>query len=396
MGAAGKDPGAPLVARQSFDVVATPTLGDAGAPSSLQAPVPFTLVIDPDAGRAFLSSPLRDVPLMQFSSEGFDLDKFAVAGGAPSSTDLEFTWAEVAVSTASLSGMGAGQAFVSCAGCPSFNGPFTATITGAPDVTPPKLVVAPPASPFDPFSVGVSEPLLPTASARLVGEDGTAIDLVPSIVSDDFVSGFSKPNVVLPTGVGLSLDLEEVVDFAGLHASSDPPLRFAVFPTPPLVAQDGFESAMGPTLGGATVITGPARADGSTGANDGGAPLAGTHSVFVSGRCPSSPTPLLVRLAVPAGATKLAFSYQFVGIAYQLVGSATNTVGVGGTVRVGSVGKTVALADVGPAGASDVKTEQVALPADVTSEVLVEIDPLPCGPAAPLLDGIVIDDLRIE
>jgi len=421
----GNDAGSPVAARQSFDVVATIyvgtlDVGDAGAPSTLQAP-PFTLVLDPEAGHAFVGGGTNvEVPLTTGASGDLDLGPFTVSVVATTiSTQVAFTGAEVAASTAALSGTGSGPS-PDCPKCP-----FLAQLTGVPDVTPPKLLgFGAPANPFVSFGVGASEPLLPTAAARLVGEDGTAIDLVPAIVSGDFVTGFDKPNVVLPTGVGLTLGVDQVVDFPGLHASSDPPLRFAYFPTPPLVPQDGFESATGATLGGADVVGASSSTDGGT-APDAGVggphPISGMRSVYVGGRCAPSPTgamvdrSLFVRLAVPAGATKLEFSYQFVAFAGLRI---PGLPAASGTVRVGSVGKTPFLQELAslnsdvlmstdpwPDGRSlavtGVGTEEVALPSDVTSEVLVQIDAdSSCGssggPVGNLPGGVLIDDLRVE
>lgn len=413
--------GPPLSGRQSFDVVATLSLGDGGGPSSLQSPVPFTLVLDPDAGRAFegAQGPTADIALTKRASGELGLGDFSVAVAATVSTTLDFMSTNVTASAAALSGTGAGQAAVVCLDCgPNFNGPFTAMVTGVPDVTPPKLLVGgAPASPLVPFDIAVSEPLPLTSAARLLAEDGTAIDLVPEVESGDFIFGFGKPNVVLPTGVGLSLAVDQVVDFAGVHALADPPLRFAYFPTPPLVPQDGFESAGGATLGGATVITAGSGADGGASPDAGGVggppPIAGMRSVYVGGRCAPSPTgtmvatSLSVRLAVPPGATKLVFSYQLVGF------DSGGGLSTSGTVRVGSVGKTpvsvtlnqLNLAVMTPfpwpdgkaVDVSGVATEEVALAPDVTSEVLVEIDPLSiCGGPLGRSDGILLDDLRLE
>jgi hypothetical protein len=398
-GASGNEPGTTLTGRHSFDVLATLDFGGAVPPPSLSGPVPFTLVLDADAGLAFAGSDgtVAEVALTKAAAGGLRLGEF------PVNNLVDFTSLLVAPNATALKGKGAGQANVFCGDCRGFNGPFTATVTGAHDVTPPLLLGAGSADPFGSVSVSTSEPLPATATARIVGEDGTTFDLVPTIVPGDvpLVSGFASPMVVLPTGTGLSIPLDQLVDFAGLHGSADTPLRLGYVPQPPLLAEVGFESATGSTFGGATVVTsGPLP------------PITGARSVYVGPSCAPSPTggaaaqKLLVRLAVPPGATKVVFSYEMVG----------PSVGAGGDmpsalVSVGSVGKMPASATVPAAryyvrqtpwpngqtwNVGDVKGMELALP-EVTSEVLVEIEALvSCGAPAGFSEGVLIDDLRLE
>jgi hypothetical protein len=300
-----------------------------------------------------------------------------------------------------LRGTGEGDAKVSCGDC-QFNVSFTADVGGTDDATPPVLFPTTlPGSPFDAFDLVASEPLPATATARLVAEDGSTIDLAPTVAPGavPLVTDFKKPDVVLPTGVGLAVALDGLVDFAGLQGSADTPLRLALFPTPPLVAEDGFESVTGTTFGGATVIS-----DGPL------PPIAGTRSVYFGG--PGTPAPgggtvgtvLRVRLAAKPGAKELAFEYRLVGV---YPGG-----GFSGTIHVGSVGKapTSVLLTGAPAGAqttwpdgrtvyvTDVESEEVPLPADVGPEVLVDIESFDsgCGRPAPPLGGMLLDGLRLQ
>lgn len=405
---AGRSPdvgAAPFAGRQSFDVVATLDLGGVMLPNDLPPTLPFTLVLDADAGQAIVGGRgtattarlTRDGEKLVVPSFSVDLASAACSGAS----SVEFTSMVVAANGTTLSGSGSGDALVSCGDC-QFDVPFNAALAGAPDVTPPLLFpTALPASPFAAFSLAASEPLTATSTARLVAEDGTTVNLVPKVVAGDvsLVSGFDKPNVVLPTGVGLSIAVDGLVDLAGLQGAADTPLRFVVFPTPPLVADAGFEDATGPTFGGATVISGGPLP-----------PISGTRSVYLGGAGTPAPdgakvgTALRVRLAVPAGATTLAFTYRLVGA---FMGG-----GFTGTIGVGTVGKTPAsypfmmeldgTATTWPDGqtvfVTDAATQELALPADVGSEVLVDIESFDdgCGRPMPPLGGILLDDLRVE
>jgi hypothetical protein len=190
-----------------------------------------------------------------------------------------------------------------------------------------------------------------------------------------------------------------LVDFAGNEGSSAAPLRLAAFATPPLVAADGFESATG-TVGGATVISA---------GNGPLPPITGARSVYIVGAGGPSPTTaavgsmMNVRLAVPAGATKLRFSYRLVS---QLNGGSGVTIALGSVGGHASSGDSIFSMEKGTqtvwSGAktvlvTDVATKEVALPAGVTDELVVDIATGvdSCGPA-PLPVGVLIDDLRVE
>jgi len=388
----------------AFDVVAVLDFGGPKVPANIPPTVPFTLVLDADTGHAIVGAKgtATRVALGKSGSK-LVVPSFSVgldAGQCAAASSLSFTSLVVAANDGGLTGTGAGDALVSCGDC-QFNVPFTATVTGTPDVTPPLLFATTvPTSPFQPFRLVASEPLAATSTAHLVSEDGTTLDLMPTTVSGDvtLVTGFENPSVVLPTGVGLAVAIGGLVDFAGLAGSADTPLRFVSFPAPPLAPEDGFESATGTTFGGATVISGGPLP-----------PISGTRSVYFGGA--GAPAPggvtvgkvLRVRLAVQPGDTTVAFSYRLVG---PYAGG-----GFSGTISVGSVGKAPAsetLANAPPGTATDwsgttvyvtdVATHALALPPDVGDEVLLDIESFDdnCGRPMPALGGMLLDDLRLE
>jgi hypothetical protein len=279
---------------------------------------------------------------------------------------------------------------------------FSATITGAADTTAPFLRVPPGAAisdPLTPFVLWASEPLSAGSTATLVGSDGSRVSLVPQLVPGDVpvVVAFSKPAVVLEPGLGYGVDFSGITDLAGNQAAADSTLRFASFDAAPLAPPDGFESATGASVGGAVLVrTGP------------GIPISGMASAYIGQF--NSPAPdvsmpprprLTVRLAVPPGATKLAFSYR------QLAE------GTPGFVEVGSVGRAPTAAAAVPSlmasefslvgwgkeqfDESSVATAEVPLPSDVDGEVVVGFQSPPVGCNAGFgTPGLLLDDLRLE
>jgi hypothetical protein len=318
-------------------------------------------------------------------------------------TGVQFDPGDLTIDGSSLRASLKGAAEISCGDC-SFEEPFTATLVGTDDVTSPFVLgVSSPSTPFDPFEVFASEPLPETASARLVGDDGSAVDLLPAMDPTvpvgglPVIVGFTKPDTVLQDGQGYVVDFGALIDFAGRAGSGN--LRLASFPTAPVIAEDGFESAAGPTLGGAAVIT-----DGPL------VPITATHGVYIGGPMAPRPTTvapgkaLSVRLAVQPGDMRVRFNFRVVG--------SVDAPGFIGDVRVGSLGRSAGaptpvsapedgVPTVWPGGTTvqlgSLQTMDVALPADGTSDLVVVIEALDtsCGPSRSSA-GLLIDDLRVE
>jgi hypothetical protein len=394
--------------RRSFDVLAVLTAADGGTGSGLPATNGFTLVLDPDASRAIAGGNGFGAVVGVTSTDGRTFRSTApfAVGDDPSACtsvgNVMYQALEVTITGGSLAGTASGIAVVSCGDC-SFNVPFSASLSGTADTTPPTLRASgpPPSNPFDLFNLVTSEPLPATAVARLVADDGAAIDLVPQIVDGTvpLIVGFSKPDVVLRAGQGYVVAFDGLVDFAGLTDPTGPPLRLSSFPAAPTVPEDGFESATSDTLGGALVMTGgPLPAiDGNTSIYIGGGGAPGLD--LSTGRS------LMVRLERQPGDTTLRFSYRVV--AFQILPTFY------GVLRVGSEG-----ASTGPpvngivdqSSATEMLTVSgrtvfatvpaemdVALPADATGTVLLVLGPNRSACSEPSTgEGLLIDDLRLE
>jgi hypothetical protein len=321
-------------------------------------------------------------------------------------TAFSYSSFDFTVNGTTLHGTAEGSLEVSCGDC-EFNVPFTAALAGTADVTPPLLFATSgvvPADPFETFSVTTSEPLPATATARLSANDGSHVDLEPTIVPGDLplVIGFSKPNVVLPYGKGFVVAVDGLIDFAGHPGAADTPLRLTAFETPPLLPEDGFESApAGQQLGGATVIS------------SGGAlpPITGTRSVYIGAQGAPAPGGIAVgvalraRLMVQPGDKVLRFSYRII--------ARSPGFGFSGGVTLGSVGHSVAESHSIPPAADSMQTTtladgsvivstviapmEIALPVDITDDLVVafETSRLSCGLPLPPI-GLLIDDLRVE
>jgi hypothetical protein len=193
---------------------------------------------------------------------------------------------------------------------------------------------------------------------------------------------------------------DRVTDFAGNRPKA--PVSFTTSAAPPLVPADGFESVTGTMFAGAGVLRGGPLT-----------PIAGATSLLLNtgygggfGFLPYGlGSSLSVRLAVPAGATMVAFDSQL--IAPDAVDGATFV----GDIRFGSVGGSVfvernvvgtgftkqTLPELGDVYLSPVKTISLPLSAgaagEITFEIVGEID-LCHEPPSPTV--LVVDDLRVE
>ena len=401
-------PDALAAGRHSFDVTAL-----LGGASNLPPTNGFTLVIDVDAQVAIVGANggANAVPFTTTDGRTFVVrTPFTVGDKSPDPCGAEesvrYDGIEVTIAAdGSLTGRGSGVANISCGDC-SFGVAFNATLTGNADRTLPTLRASgtPPSSPFDLFGLRTSEPLPATATARLVADDGAAIDLTPTINDGviPLIGGFLKPAVILRAGQGYVVTLDGLTDFAGLVDTSGSTLRIVAFPAAPVVPEDGFESATGNALGGAMVMTAGAlpAITGSTSLYIGGAGALGLDA--------SNGRSLLVRLARQPGDTKLRLSCRAVTTQAQTsffgrlqVGSEGASLSAGTSSSFGDATGATEMVDVGgrPAFLTPSTPIEVTLPADVGDEVLLSIAPsnnicFPGGvrPGA----GLLIDDLRLE
>jgi hypothetical protein len=395
-----------LLERRSFDVTATMLSVDGGAvPTSSH----FTVVLDPDTNRAVVGGAGEaKVLTVERTSDGtYHLSPTFGLGvtDSPCSTlqHLDYDTLDLVYAGGRLVGRGRGRATFS-RGTAALTSPFEATLDGVADTSPPFLILPKGqaiSDPLAPFQLWTSEPLPATALARLVGSDGAVAGLVPEIIDGPvpLIARFNKPNVTLEPGQGIrALFSDDVADLAGNAVAPNDELRISTVDAAPLLSPDGFETATEHLVGGAAVLrSGP------------GIPIAGQASVYIA--YSSSPQPpaadlptsarLLVRMAVPPGATKVHFTYRLIGV---------HDFSEGGTVQVGSVGRAPGPLHVVPGSSTEtvswnvgsvqesaVATMDVPLPDDRGPEVIVRIQvgPEQCAIPDPF-PGLVIDDLRID
>jgi hypothetical protein len=188
-----------------------------------------------------------------------------------------------------------------------------------------------------------------------------------------------------------------LVDFAGNAAAASSAIMFTTRAAPPLVPEDGFESATGTALAGARLLSGP------------GAPvLAGNKSLYSPGgnTVGTGANRFALRLALQPGDTVIRFSYQ-------LVRSSASAYTTSPALVVGAVGgapatttlrqdtgtySPVQLPDQSIIYVSATSTAEIPLPAGAAGEIVVELGPIApgCGLPPPPAAGIILDDLRVE
>jgi hypothetical protein len=173
---------------------------------------------------------------------------------------------------------------------------------------------------------------------------------------------------------------------------------------PPLVEEDGFESATGEALGGASVLSGA------------GAPvISGARSLYIppargSG---STSTQLSLRLPRAPGDTVLRFAFRRVTDRLSGSGNHTTTLfqvaGQGGEIaslveRAAEPTEEITIPGAtAPVRIGPIMTAEIALPPDATGEVVVariatetpRAELCAGFPARPIA-GVIIDDLRAE
>jgi hypothetical protein len=389
--------GSPPGARGSYDVTASFTMvgrvpGDIVLPGSLA----FSMTLDPRGLMFVGGGGLSQV--VGTTTDGRTYRAVATVTVLPpqparGSDSIDFNSLEVTPEGEGLVGTAVGALEI-----PNGNGltpvALSATLTGGPDVTAPFLLAVGGIvdDPFAPVQVNPSEPIPVSATAALVGSDGTTIAL-DAQVDGELITTFRKPNVVLPLAEGYVASTDGLVDLAGNAGVGGAPLRIVSLGNVPLITDGGFESATG-TVGEASIV---------------GVAFDGVASAFIGGAgVPSlggvAPGPrLFVRLPRRATDSFASFSYQIV---------APNTFhpfprSFPGVFEVGSVGRPPSAQMSFPAFDEPtfismptepmllfggVHTIKVPLVDSVDGELVVLIKPT--DTVAPV--GVLIDDLRLE
>jgi hypothetical protein len=399
---------APTTSRRSFVVTSTITLDPPAATAgAIPATHDFTLVLDGDVGRAWLGA------------EGSEnVTAFTTAGGAIHLADPVYfnfscgnqvTYSDLTFTvdaSGGVTGQGRGKADYIFS---DYGGTSAATMSlaGVADTVAPMFTTTS-SSPVDPFTAVFfvsSEPLPATTSVAMLAGDGTRTMLEGGASNPkntgNVLSLVHTPDVLLPFGQTFDVQTAGTKDFAGNQAAGD--LQFTTVAAPPVIPEDGFESAAGTMVGGALVL-----GDGN------GAVIAGAKSLYLPAETPpiggfGGQPPgfsLLLRLAVAPGDTVVRFSYRVVGD------------GLWPGFAMGSVGAAPAFFQlIKPAGPTTTYTLPLGAMSAVGPVLQAEI-PLPptahdeifierytgsgigaCGggaPPAPDTAGIIIDDLRVE
>jgi hypothetical protein len=405
-GANGGTGGGPaFTGRHSYVVTASVTATPISSGSVSLRSHQFTLVLDADAGTAIFGDASAG-SLHAFSDPSASTLSFSGPIGfftAAGDTGWSIQYSQITISRAA-NGTLTGTAQGTASGySPNSDLGQSATVTsvlaGVPDAMAPVLAVSRDGADDDPVSaltVIASEPLTPDARPVLVA-GGVSVPLdLPSNASTAFSHDFYGPGTLLRYGQDYQVRVDGITDFAGLPATGG--ATFTTRAAPPLVAEDGFESATGTALGGAQVLTGT------------GAPaLSGASSVYIPplnsgfGGSRARMTRLALRLAVTAGDTVVRFAYRLVtpttrGLSVYVASEG----GKIGSAQLGSSAATTTTTATIP-GQGDVSlgpltTAEIPLPPDVGSEVVVfeSVSRWPGGLPPPPVPGVIIDDLRVE
>jgi hypothetical protein len=273
-------------------------------------------------------------------------------------------------------------------------------LAGVPDTTPPKLVGdATTVDPFYPLTLKASEPLAPGVHPQLVDASGTGQPLSASAGETTAAFLFSLPGTLLRFGEAYHVTLAGITDFSGNLARTADDFAFTTTAAPPLVPEDGFESATGATLGGAQILSGA------------GAPtIAGAQSLYIPplaspGAAPSGWSPqLAVRLTLNPGDTVVRFSYELVSPSYP-VRTVFMLASVGGQITsppaptYATTPTTTATLGGSTATIGPLSTAQLPLPPNAAGEIVLElvVPGVTCPTVpAPSRAGFIMDDLRAE
>jgi len=416
--------GQPLTEPRSFVAHGRLTIepryvGDTSHPYGLADAQDFTFRLDPTANTLMMAIPGDANHTTMRSSDGVTFEITApitVSVPIASACYAYATYSSLSATVGpnNLTGTAIGEIYVKLGDQTSLY-KVTVAITGSVDTTGPSLTAMPvPLDPLTGFSLQASEPLPPTATARLVSGTET-IALLPSSPWANFpvVTAFDTPNRALRYATAYDVVVDTWRDLAGNPGTALPTLITNM--APPVVPEDGFESA-GTTLGGVHIVDASILP-----------PISGQKSALVTARLgPFSNLPIddsfhmSVLLAVKPGDRVVRF-------ALRPIASSGGSADTGGTViRVAVPGGTIALATLprqedlkieqslsgfpraSKVWVGDVRTVEVPLPPDATSEVIFDFMVSASGVA--LQNGLItsacgllpppvsylVDDLRVE
>jgi hypothetical protein len=280
----------------------------------------FKLVLDANAGLAVLGTTGQEDATPYQSSDG---RTFAISGtfyvplpDSPGSNnscgpfDVEYGPMTITVaSDGHLTGAGKGRV------CASFAdndvcSDSTIVYSGGPDGDPPVLTIDGTGALVDPFLMGdirASQPLPLGTRPTLLSTGGDEFMLAappPAGIAalDMFAASFPPPPRRLLYGDTYTILAYNVFNLVGKAATTSS--QFQTLPDPPFVLPDGFESVTAASIGDALVIS------------TGYPVITGIKSLYLPPQehAAAQPRKLALRLGLPVGATRIAFTYRTVNV----------------------------------------------------------------------------------
>ena len=396
--------GEPIVAPHAYVVQATYRATRDGGTGSVgmgtgTGSQTFTLVVDPIAHIAIVGT--YTIPLQRIDDRTF---RTTGPFGVTTMSCTGVTYDEVTFTPGStgVSGGGKGRELTAFSDVGSVVD-VEMSFSGGLDTVAPYVPFVGSAS-VDPllgYDVSLSEAVLPGATATLVPSAGASLALTPVLTDGGHaILGFQKPDVVLRYGERYSLITEGIVDFGGNPVRTASVGTFTTRAAPPLIAEDGFESAADGSLQEAQVVSG-----------SGWPIIAGVRSLYSPViTSPGTISPLSLRIALAPGDVAVRFSYRVVAsAATSVIAPPTLVVGTAGGPRgwlaLPTENRPLALfqrPNNEPAlYLGEVKTAEIPIPAGSTGDLVIEriaSDVIPsCGGLPPRdSPGLIIDDLRAE
>jgi len=399
------DAGPPLMAPAAFEAHGTVTLTRiVGASGSNGGPITqdLLLYVEPVAGSLTVatSGGVTKVPLTSTDRVHFSITgtlEFQ-ASFSPCGAFMRYSSFDFTVQGGQMSGTASGTAIIA-QGDIGYSYNAELTFTGSPDTHGPSVTLpAQDADPLRPPAFALNEPLPPTATAQLIGDDDTvALEARPGMSQP--VTSFLVPfGRALRYGALYRLAITPWQDLAGNAGAAVG--AFLTAAAPPLVAEDGFEGA-------ATMVGGAQIVDGSS-----LPPITGTRSAVLVASSTTTTLPrsshLGVRLPVQSGDTVVRFNLRPWGNSQNTLwtGNLATRVAVPGGAATGmAIPSTVALATMVTVGSTtiwlaDVIHVEVPLPSGASSEVVVDLNistvQNACGLPPPPNASYLVDDLRVE
>jgi hypothetical protein len=391
----------PFSGRRAFIVSSQVLAGSMGGAHT------FTLVFDADrriaivgANRTGSSSPLQATTDGAFSftnAVSISSSSTWIEGRECPGDSIQYDALAFEVDAeGNLTGSGRGQLNRRSTGVIVDTTPARMSLTGVPDTEGPIVGLYSSAlgSQFTPFKFASSEPLPDDARPVLRSAGGSVVALKPS-PGDVFGIEFSSP-VLLPYLQSYTIDIENIVDFAGNRPTVEGVLTVGTGPPPLLVAADGFESQQDMLVAGtAQFLSSPDVAI-----------ISGARSLYVPPENSTGIIPVAqftLRLAMSPGDTVLRFAYRTISVGTVPVAVPEYLVGsVGGTLVTATLppdnepGMPATIG--GPVTLGPLRTATINLPDDASGEVVFArlSRGAPCGRQTPGLAGLLLDDLRTE